>query len=119
LFLGLFFVLGEKNAVLHCDHLLFFSKLFSSLGESGGLSGFMGLNCVTGFLGSKARSYLDKVALFFRNLASNGYVARTRQYWNRYDTRICDEFLKIYMTRVSDTRFGHVCRTHDKSVHAT
>ena len=36
------------------------------------------------------------------------YVARTRQHGNGYDTWTHGKFLKIHMTRVPDTRVGHI-----------
>jgi len=55
-------------------------------------------------------------------LTPMNYVARTRLLRHEHDTRICDKFLKLHMTRVSDTRVGYVSDTTQLlpwSVHAT
>jgi len=41
--------------------------------------------------------------LFHGSLALASSVARTWQHWNEHDTRTRNEFLKIHMTRVSNT----------------
>ena len=58
----------------------------------------------TGLMGSCENSNLSKNLLNYLMLhIAPCYVAWTRQHWNGHNTRTCDKFFQIHMTRVSDT----------------